>query len=114
MSSTPPTVGPYWAMLAADYHKEAGYFGLYVMMGEDRLWDLRYPENVAKRYVDALNAAYRAGQESREHSPDMVERVTRICKETLNAHGYDFPLDHDTPAMLDFRTHLASLFKPQP
>lgn len=61
-----------------------------------------------------LNASYAAGQASREHSPDMVERVTRICKETLNAHGYDFPLDHDTPAMLDFRTHLASLFKPQP
>lgn len=61
-----------------------------------------------------LNAAYALGQASREQSPDMVDRVIRICKETLNAHGYDFPLDHDTPAMLDFRTHLTSLFKPQP
>lgn len=109
MSSTSPAEGPYTA--EPSVIKE-GMFQVRNAEGEPVMTICGLDE--ARDRASALNSAYLAGQASREQSPDMVDRVIRICKETLNAHGYDFPLDHDTPAMLDFRTHLTSLFKPQP
>ncbi len=58
--------GPYTTMLATDFHKEAGFFGVYIIRDGRRIAERlgQFTLVEGDKIRDELNAAYRAGQAS--------------------------------------------------
>jgi hypothetical protein len=87
--------GPYTTILASDFHKEAGFFGVYVIRDGQRVAERLGPLNGIEADVirDEMNAAYFAGQASQQPQipgePTAGEYYVAVLVNALRLHDAD-------------------------